>query len=86
MANVFHGFVENNELKESITEIVRVIKPGGIFAILEFKNIENSPGPPLSVRVEAEDVVNLLEKYHFVKVRVEDVGKFHYMLILKLIK
>ncbi|MCK9151267.1 class I SAM-dependent methyltransferase [Methanobacterium alcaliphilum] len=85
MANVFHGFVENNELKESIHEITRIIKPGGILAILDFKKIENSPGPPLSVRVEAEDVVYLLEKYNFKKVRIENVGKFHYMLLLKLI-
>ncbi len=86
MANVFHGFVENNELKESISEIVRVLKPDGIFALLEFKKIENSPGPSLSVRVEPDEALNLLKKYGFEQVNLEDVGKYHYLLLLKLNK
>jgi len=37
MANVLHGFVENNETENVMKEISRIIKPEGILAVVEFK-------------------------------------------------
>ena len=45
MGNVLHGFVENNEVKNVMKEIKRVIKQGGSFAVVEFKKEESTHGP-----------------------------------------
>ena len=36
MANVIHGFVENGEVEPVMKELSRVIRPDGIFAVVEF--------------------------------------------------
>lgn len=79
MANVLHGFVENNELEDVMKEIIRVVKPGGILAIVEFKK-EELPGPPMKIRLEPDGVAEILARYNFKSVGVEEVGHFHYLV------
>ena len=81
MGNVLHGFVENNEVEPVMKEIQRVIKEGGSFAVVEFKKIENSPGPPLHVRITPEEVEEIVKPYGFIVKEVEDVGTYHYAVI-----
>ncbi len=40
MANVLHGFVAGGEVGDVMNNIVRVLKPGGIFAVVEFRKLE----------------------------------------------
>ncbi|MGP8024503.1 MAG: class I SAM-dependent methyltransferase [Methanobacterium sp.] len=80
MANVLHGFVENDKLDEVLTEIKRVIKLGGIFSVVEFKKIKGLPGPPFDVRLNSQDVEDLLLKYGFTVTETIEVGKYHYMV------
>jgi len=80
MANVLHGFVENDKLDEVLTEIRRVIKLGGIFSVVEFKKIKGLPGPPFDVRLNPQDVEDLLLKYGFKVTETIEVGKYHYMV------
>jgi ubiquinone/menaquinone biosynthesis C-methylase UbiE len=79
MANVLHGFVENQETEDVMKEVIRVVKPGGILAIVEFKK-EEIPGPPMEVRLAPEDVAEILARYNFRPVSSEEVGDFHYMV------
>lgn len=81
MGNVLHGFVENDEVEPVMKEIQRVIKQGGSFAVVEFKKIENSPGPPLHVRITPEDVEEIVKDYGFIVKEIEDVGTYHYAII-----
>lgn len=80
MANVLHGFVENGELDKVLPEIKRVIKLGGIFSVVEFKKIEGLPGPPFEVRLNPQDVENVLIKYGFEVTETVEVGKYHYLV------
>ena len=80
MANVLHGFVENGELDKVLPEIKRVIKLGGIFSVVEFKKIEGLQGPPFEVRLNPQDVENVLIKYGFEVTETVEVGKYHYMV------
>lgn len=80
MANVLHGFVENEEVSEVIPEIKRVIKPGGIFAVVEFKKMEGSPGPPFNIRLNPQDVDDIVSEYGFETVETVEVGEYHYLV------
>ncbi len=81
MANVLHGFVQNDELDAVMKEINRIIKPCGSFNVVEFKKIENTPGPPINVRITSQEVEEILVNYDLSVERVEEVGKYHYAVI-----
>lgn len=82
MGNVLHGFVENNEVETVMKEIHRVIKKGGSFAVVEFKKEESTHGPPLHVRITPEDIEKIVKNYGFSVNKVEEVGTYHYAIIL----
>lgn len=82
MANVLHGFLYNEELDQVIPELLRILKPGGRLAIVEFKKIEGTPGPPLSSRITAEDVNSALESRGFRSLEELEVGPYHYAVVL----
>jgi ubiquinone/menaquinone biosynthesis C-methylase UbiE len=78
MVNVFHGLVENNEVETALKEIKRVQKIGGILFIIEFKKIESTPGPPLSVRLAPKEIELILKCYNYQIKNVHNIGSFHY--------
>jgi ubiquinone/menaquinone biosynthesis C-methylase UbiE len=80
MANVLHGFAAEDTLKPVLKEIIRVLKPGGTFAVVEFNKVEGPPGPPYNVRLSPEDVEKILEDYRFRIGGTEEVGKYHYLV------
>lgn len=80
MANVMHGFTINEEVDGVMREIKRVVKSDGIFAVVEFKKIEASRGPPYNIRIAPQELADLLSRYGFETVETTDVGEFHYLL------
>ncbi len=80
MANVLHGFVAEREVEEVMNNISRVLKPGGVFAVVEFKKIEGNIGPPYDVKVSPEDVSNILLEHGFDISDTQLVGKYHYIV------
>ena len=80
MANVLHGFVSEGEVEEVMNNISRVLKPGGIFAVVEFRKIEGNIGPPYDVKLSLEDVSNILLKHGFDINGTQLVGKYHYIV------
>ena len=80
MVNVLHGFASEKTLIPVLTEIKRVLKPGGIFAVVEFKKIEGPPGPSYDIRLSPEDVELILEEHGFAIHGTEEVGKYHYLV------
>jgi ubiquinone/menaquinone biosynthesis C-methylase UbiE len=80
MANVLHGFVENQELDSALSEITRVIKPGGIFAVVEFKKIERTFGPPMEIRLDESDINDILIDYGFSSQSSCDIGDYHFLV------
>jgi len=82
MANVLHGFLYNEELDQVIPELLRIMKNRGRLAIVEFKKIEGTPGPPLSSRITAEEVNSALESRGFQSQEEMEVGPYHYAVVL----
>ena len=62
-------------------EITRVLKPSGKFCVIEFKKIEDSPGPPLNIRLSPEETERVVVRHGFVRERIVDVGPYHYLLV-----
>jgi ubiquinone/menaquinone biosynthesis C-methylase UbiE len=54
MVNVLHGFVANGETAAAMGEIARVVKPGGVFAVAEWK--KSSPTGRWSWRRLAREI------------------------------
>jgi ubiquinone/menaquinone biosynthesis C-methylase UbiE len=82
MAAVLHDFVEDRIDRGTLNEIVRVVKPTGILAVMEFKKIDGPPGPPKHIRLSPEDVTDRLGPYGFKKERTVDVGPYNYLILL----
>jgi ubiquinone/menaquinone biosynthesis C-methylase UbiE len=78
MANVLHGLVINKEVKSTLEEAYRTLRPNGTLAAVDFKKIDGPPGPPISIRMTPEEVEKIISKYGFKKKKVIDVGKYHY--------
>lgn len=80
MSNVLHGFVEGGEVDRVMNNIVKVLKPDGIFAVVEFRKIESSRGPPFNVRITPEEVAEILEEYGFGIDDSHEIGELHYIV------
>lgn len=59
ISTVLHGFTES-QMQGFAAEVERLLKPGGILAILEIKKENTSFGPPLSIRLSPEDLKGIL--------------------------
>ncbi len=80
MANVLHGFASEGTLEPVLSEIRRVLKPGGTFAVVEFIKADGPPGPSYDVRLTPEDVEKILEEHGFTIGGTAEVGKYHYLV------
>ncbi|MHC4459030.1 MAG: class I SAM-dependent methyltransferase [Planctomycetota bacterium] len=72
MATVLHDLVEVQTQHGALKEIARVLKPGGQLAIIP-------PGPPIDIRLTAEEVENIVAPYGFLKEFIKDVGPYNYL-------
>jgi Methyltransferase domain len=83
MSNVLHRLVANNGTDSTLKEIARVATYNGRLAVVEFKKQESPHGPPLSIRLSPEDVEALASRYSFSRESVQEVGSYHYIIILR---
>jgi ubiquinone/menaquinone biosynthesis C-methylase UbiE len=83
LATVLHDFVEDQIAKEVLKEVVRVMKPGSILAVMEFKKIDGPPGPPRHIRLAPSAVEDLLAPYGFSKDRLTDLGPYNYLMMFR---
>jgi ubiquinone/menaquinone biosynthesis C-methylase UbiE len=84
MATVLHDFVEDKIDQEVLHEIVRVVKPKGILAIMEFMKIDGPPGPPRHIRLSPHQVDSLLSPFGFKQEHSADVGPYNYLMLFKI--
>lgn len=83
MATVLHDFVEDHISEKVLAEVVRVMRPNGLLAVVEFKKIDGPPGPPKHIRLAPEAVEAMLVPYGFSKVRLTDVGPYNYLMMFR---
>lgn len=79
LATVLHDFIQEKTEAEALKEIYRVLKPGGKFAVIEFKKVESHPGPPLSIRITPEESEHRITPHGFRILKTVEIGQFHYL-------
>jgi ubiquinone/menaquinone biosynthesis C-methylase UbiE len=83
MATVLHDFEEKNMSGAVLRQVSSILKPGGYLAVIEFNKIDGPPGPPLRIRLSAEEAERIATGYGFRKVNVVDIGDYNYLILFK---
>lgn len=83
LATVLHD-LEQEEQRQVLAHLTKVLKGGGLLNIIEFKKIAEGPGPPLSIRLAESDIDGLVADYGFQKVQSTDIGRYNYLVQYRL--
>lgn len=75
LSTVFHGFTAGQKTG-FLEEIQRILKPGGVLAVVEIDKSDTPMGPPMELRYSPEELTASvgLEPLHFTK-----IGDYFYM-------
>jgi len=82
MATVLHDLVHDHTDQGTMAELRRIIRPGGVLAVIEFKKISDGPGPPLAIRMTPEEVAAMVAPFGFTRHKLFDTGPYTYCLVL----
>lgn len=84
LATVTHILVREGELDKVLPEVHRVLKPGGIVAVVEFYKKEGPPGPPFDWRLEPEEVTSLFASHGCRHQKTVATGPHNYLALFSL--
>lgn len=78
---VLHDLVEAGMHHGVLSEVFRVIKPAGMLAILEWKkDVEIPPGPPRGIRLNPQEVIEIVIPFGFIAQIPRAWDPFHYVM------
>ena len=80
MATVLHDLAEAGTAAGALAEVARVLKPGGLLAIVEFDKIDGPPGPPRHIRLDPAEVEALVAPYGFARQKTVKLGPYNYLI------
>ena len=79
MANIWH---ELDGHPEVLRECSKILRPGGMLAILDWSpDMPSPPGPPVEHRISPDEVRQALERSDWTISRAIAVGKFSYLVL-----
>jgi ubiquinone/menaquinone biosynthesis C-methylase UbiE len=81
MAMVLHDLVEDKAAAAALSEVKRVLRAGGVLAVVEFKKLPPPPGPPLQVRLAPAELEALLAGNRFRLKKTSSAGASAYISI-----
>ncbi len=77
IAYVLH---ETEDKALSIKEVKRVLKPGGIVLIIDWKKIKEEKGPPVEERLTEAECIGLLHRAGFSSIKGSSMNPSHYRI------
>jgi len=83
MATVFHDLVQQGTDQGALSEIKRVLKPGGVLAVIEFKKISGQHSPPMEIRLSPEELEGLVTPHGFRIMKTVEIGPYNYLTIFQ---
>lgn len=81
MATVLHDLVQDGTDQETLKEVQRSLKPGGRLAVIEFKEKEGPPGPPMKIRISPKALETLLGPFELLPAKTVDMGEHLYLSV-----
>ena len=86
LATVVHNLIHEKNIQNVLTEVRRVLKPGGVIAIVEFKKMGGpAAGPPLSQRHSPLELEKILASHNLHMIKSLDVGQYNYLSIFSVV-
>lgn len=82
MATILHDLAPEGQ-DAALREAARLLKPGGVLAVVEFKKIDRGPGPPARVRISEPEAEQMLGRHGFRKTHGAELGEFTYLLVFR---
>jgi ubiquinone/menaquinone biosynthesis C-methylase UbiE len=84
MATVLHDLIADGTHEGTLKEAVRVLKPSGRLAVVEFKKMPGPPGPPEKVRLSPEELIRVLESRGFQCSSTVELGAVTYLSLFRM--
>ena len=79
MATVLHDLIAGGIHAGTLREVVRVLRPGGCLAVVEFKKMPGPPGPPEKIRLSPEELQRVLAPLGFTFTDTRELGATTYL-------
>lgn len=88
IATVLHDLIQEGTDYGALPEVKRVLKSGGLVAVIEFKKMSSRPGPPINIRISPSDLDELLRLHGFAPVqnREIDIGACIYLSLYTILR
>ena len=90
MLNVVHGFKSSGNMGDVIEKLLRILKDNGKIAIVEFRPVEWSFGPPVEIKYAPSELEAIFDEYGFKQIYLNEElgldgpeGKSHYLIIFE---
>ncbi len=86
LATVLHYLMQDGTDQGALLEIKRVLRPGGVLAVIEFKKVAGKPGPPITIRISPTALDEALRLFGFMPCRKAeiDLGNYNYLALYRL--
>jgi ubiquinone/menaquinone biosynthesis C-methylase UbiE len=82
LATVLHDLTVPGR-RAVLSEVGRLLKEDGILAVVEFKKIDQGPGPPMHIRLSEQELEKEMAAHGFFRVSCDDLGEYTYSCIFR---
>jgi len=83
MATIMHILMREKTVDQALSEVLRVVKPGGRIAVVEFHKKDEAPGPPFAWRLAPEELERIMTGHGLDRLGWIDVGPHNYLALFR---